>query len=83
MKKHQQVYFEYYDIDPGDFIGCENCGSQAVDIHHIKFRSQGGQDVIENLMALCRECHFEVHNGTKIKTADLIEKHLKNLKQTK
>ena len=80
MKKHKQVYFDYYDIDPGDFVACENCGSQAVDIHHLKFRSQGGQDVIENLMALCRECHFEVHNGTKIKTEDLIKKHLKNLK---
>jgi 5-methylcytosine-specific restriction endonuclease McrA len=83
MKKHKQVYFDYYDIDPGDFVACENCGRQGVDIHHLKFRSQGGQDVIENLMCLCRECHFEVHNGTKIKTADLIEKHLKNLKQTK
>jgi 5-methylcytosine-specific restriction endonuclease McrA len=79
MKKHKQVYFDYYDIDPGDFIACENCGKTAIDIHHLKFRSQGGQDVIENLMALCRECHFEVHNGTKINTADLIEKHLKNL----
>ena len=79
MKKHQQVYFDYFDIDPGDFVACENCGKPGIDIHHLKFRSQGGQDVIENLMALCRECHFEVHNGTKIKTADLIEKHLKNL----
>ena len=83
MKKHKQVYFDYYDIHPGDFVACENCGKPGIDIHHLKFRSQGGQDVIENLMALCRECHFEVHNGTKIKTADLIEKHLKNLKQTK
>jgi 5-methylcytosine-specific restriction endonuclease McrA len=79
MKKHKQVYFDYFDIDPGDFVACENCGKPGIDIHHLKFRSQGGQDVIENLMALCRECHFEVHNGTKIKTADLIEKHLKNL----
>lgn len=79
MKKHQQVYFDYYNIDLGDFVACENCGKPGIDIHHLKFRSQGGQDVIENLMALCRECHFEVHNGTKIKTADLIAKHLKNL----
>jgi 5-methylcytosine-specific restriction endonuclease McrA len=80
MKKHQQVYFDYYNIDKGDFVACENCGKTAVDIHHLKFRSQGGQDVIENLMALCRECHFEVHNGTKIKTEDLVAKHLGNLK---
>jgi 5-methylcytosine-specific restriction endonuclease McrA len=79
MKAHIKVYLKHFGYDTSDIILCENCGKTAIDIHHLKFRSQGGQDVIENLMALCRECHFEVHNGTKIKTADLIEKHLKNL----
>jgi 5-methylcytosine-specific restriction endonuclease McrA len=79
MKPHIKVYLKHFGYDTSDTIACENCGKTAVDIHHLKFRSQGGQDVIENLMALCRECHFEVHNGTKIKTEDLIEKHLKNL----
>jgi predicted restriction endonuclease len=49
------------------------------DIHHLKFRSQGGGDNIANLMCLCRDCHHEVHFGTKIKTDDLIEKHLRLL----
>jgi len=79
MKAHIKVYLKHFGYDTSDIILCENCGRQGVDIHHLKFRSQGGQDVIENLMALCRECHFEVHNGTKIKTEDLIAKHLKNL----
>jgi 5-methylcytosine-specific restriction endonuclease McrA len=79
MKAHIKVYLKHFGYDTSDIILCENCGKTAIDIHHLKFRSQGGQDVIENLMALCRECHFEVHNGTKIKTEDLIEKHLKNL----
>ena len=30
-------------------------------------------------MCLCRDCHHEVHFGTKIKTDDLIEKHLRLL----
>jgi len=45
-----------------DFIGCEICGSRAVDIHHIENRGAGGsndKDVIENLMAVCRPCHIE------------------------
>jgi 5-methylcytosine-specific restriction endonuclease McrA len=79
MKAHIKVYLKHFGYDTSDIILCENCGKTAVDIHHLKFRSQGGQDVIENLMALCRECHFEVHNGTKIKTEDLVAKHLKNL----
>lgn len=47
-----------YDIN--DFIPCEACGRQAVDIHHIEARGMGGSkklDIKENLMALCRYCH--------------------------
>lgn len=42
-----------------DFIPCEVCGKQAVDIHHIIARSQNKSllNNIENLMALCRKCH--------------------------
>jgi 5-methylcytosine-specific restriction endonuclease McrA len=37
------------------------CERQAVDIHHIIPRGMGGsktKDYIENLVALCRECHI-------------------------
>lgn len=51
---------------PGDFIPCEipYCGKEAVDICHIDARGMGGnpagdKDVIENLMAKCREHHEE------------------------
>ena len=82
MKKHQQVYFDYYDIDKGDFVACENCGKTAVDIHHLKFRSQGGQDVIENLMAVCRPCH--VFYGDKKQYKEYLkEKHENALSKVK
>ena len=45
-----------------DFIPCEICGARAVDIHHIENRGSGGstnKDVIENLMAVCREDHIK------------------------
>jgi hypothetical protein len=44
-----------------DFIECEVCKGKAVDIHHIDCRGMGGskeKDTIENLMALCRGCHY-------------------------
>jgi len=31
--------------------------------HHIKYKSQGGADVMENLITLCVMCHDDVHRG--------------------
>lgn len=33
-----------------------------LDVHHIIFRSNGGSDVPENLITLCRTCHEKLHN---------------------
>jgi predicted restriction endonuclease len=79
MKNHVKVYLKHFGYSQGDYIPCENCGGNGTDVHHLKFRSQGGDDHITNLCCLCRECHHEVHFGTKIKTQDLIEKHYRVL----
>lgn len=50
----------HFDFGIEDFIPCEVCSRRAVDIHHIEARGMGGsneKDHIENLMAVCRECH--------------------------
>ena len=70
MKKHTQIYMKAMKYDIHDFIPCEVCDSKAVDIHHIEARGMGGtkeQDVIENLMALCRKCHLEFGDITECK----------------
>jgi 5-methylcytosine-specific restriction endonuclease McrA len=62
VKNHTKVYFKAFGYDTTDFIPCEVCRATAVDIHHIESRGMGGSktaDTIENLMALCRECHVE------------------------
>lgn len=33
-------------------------------VHHIVERAEGGTDILENLMTLCRECHDKVHGQT-------------------
>ncbi len=39
---------------------CFVCGStEQLDLHHIKARRHGGQNVPENLQLLCRRCHVE------------------------
>jgi hypothetical protein len=62
MKKHTKIYLNYFGYGGEDFMPCEVCGSRAVDIHHIHRRGMGGNtdaDKIENLMAVCRNCHIE------------------------
>lgn len=63
MKNHVKIYLKEMGYDISSFIGCEVCGNQAVDIHHIESRGMGGttnKDTIDNLMALCRKCHVDL-----------------------
>ena len=61
MQKYVKTYLDYFDYWPTDFIPCEVCWRQSVDIHHIKFKSQIGQDCIWNLIGICRPCHDRWH----------------------
>ena len=41
---------------------CQQCGSRTnLQVHHIRLRSQSGDDAEENLMTLCSECHDQIH----------------------
>lgn len=34
-----------------------------IELHHLVRRSQGGDDVAENIVPLCGECHTKLHAG--------------------
>ena len=64
MQKHIKVYLEHF----WEIGLCENCeNAQIVDIHHIQPRSSFWkktkylQDIISNLIGLCRICHKKAH----------------------
>lgn len=61
MKKHIRIYLQHHGFGEQDFIPCRYCGARAVDIHHLVFKSHGGKDTPENLIALCREHHDKAH----------------------
>lgn len=66
MTKYKQNYMTANGFSEGDFIPCEVCGKEAVDIHHIQFRGMGGNtemDNAENLIALCRSDHDNAEAG--------------------
>lgn len=48
-----------------DNYTCQCCGKKncRLEVHHIKFKSNGGTDDEENLITLCEDCHKKVHDG--------------------
>ena len=48
---------------------CQLCKGKSQDprleCHHIVSRIDGGTDIPENLIVLCKDCHDQVHNGSK------------------
>ena len=49
---------------------CQSCGrSENLHVHHMVFRSQLGDDVEENLITLCCNCHQKVHGRASGKDA--------------
>lgn len=56
---------------------CERCKSAApfkrrgdgqpyLEVHHVKPLSKGGWDVLENTLALCPNCHADIHDELRI-----------------
>lgn len=42
---------------------CLTCGYYRASAHHLVKRSQGGDDVLDNLIPLCGACHGSLHDG--------------------
>lgn len=60
---------------------CQVCGKyqeKGIHRHHIKSKGSGGDDVKENFVDLCFECHTKVHSGELI-LEDIVEKELPGL----
>lgn len=78
MKDYTKTYLNFFGLKMSDFITCEVCGAEAVDINHIWARSirKDLENEISNLMAVCRSCHNKF--GDRKQHRDfLIETHKK------
>jgi 5-methylcytosine-specific restriction endonuclease McrA len=87
MKPYTKNYLDFFGLTTADFIPCEICGTKAVDIHHIRARGMGGTkerfiNQVENLMALCRDCH-EYYGDKAQHRGFLTEVHRKKLLESK
>jgi len=53
---------------------CRLCrGTDLTQIHHIRYRSEGGPHTVENLIVLCGVCHTTVHGNKKYWQPKLLE----------
>ena len=55
------------DILDRDNYRCVVCGGNPDDIHHVKYKSKGGRNVLSNGVALCRNCHNQAHSSNKLR----------------
>ena len=61
-----------FTVNLRDKLCCRRCGAAPVsretyhrgfEYHHVKHRSEGGEDSAENVILLCRECHTLLHRN--------------------
>jgi predicted restriction endonuclease len=74
MQKHTKNYLKRLNLTEAGEIFCAQCGVLAVDLHHIQFKSQGGSDNPDNIIALCRLHHLAAHQFNTPEHRDLLTK---------
>lgn len=79
MERHTANYLEAMNWDGMTYMPCEDCGQRPIqDIHHVEPRSKFGstmkhlQDLISNLIGLCRICHDAAHGP---RSREIKERH--------
>ena len=69
----------FFGYDESSYIECEmECGSRAVDIHHLERRNKTKNDFVENLIGVCRDCHIKAESDSCFNMFCRI-KHLENV----
>ena len=58
-KKYIELKLKVYERDKC----CVLCGRPCTDLHHVKYRSAGGDDTMQNCVMLCTSCHNKAHGA--------------------
>ena len=60
---------------------CDKYGSPFLETHHVEYLSKGGKDSIENVVALCPNCHRRIHNLKLESDSNFLKQKLEKHKQ--
>ena len=65
MRLEREAYDRLRDaVLERDGWRCQDCGRRSnLEVHHLRQRSQQGEDTAENLITLCAACHGQRHRG--------------------
>lgn len=71
FRRNEDVVAEVLERAAGYCEGCKHPapfkrainGEPYLEVHHIKWLAKGGEDTVENSVALCPNCHREAHYG--------------------
>lgn len=74
LKNYDSVKDYIYAMQNGR---CACCGRPIEHFHHIVPRSEGGSNVPENIVGLCKDCHERLHKGNESVKAKLGKAGLK------
>ena len=55
---------------------CVYCGKPYPQVHHYIERSRGGLGIEENLVCLCADCHYRLHNSEYTKMTKFVKEYL-------
>ena len=40
---------------------CSKCGEKATQLHHLNYDNLGEEELDEDVIAVCKDCHDEIH----------------------
>lgn len=64
MKRDRSHYIAQLEGKIRDNYTCQVCGSrEGVQGHHVFDYQYGGEADVDNIVALCQECHKRAHRG--------------------
>ena len=61
LEKERQLKEARRFVRERDGGKCRSCGKSGAEVHHLRYRSQGGDHDPNNLALLCQRCHEDIH----------------------